>query len=189
MARMEGNKTLSQDQVQQFLTHAAKTHDEKVMSGERGPNLFPKPVYEEPPVEQREKMYLIQREKLIENITDPAAVKNWEDDIPRFNALCRGEELRVKFNEKMKNANSTANYLACFLRGQAEMPFNNKGPALLLSPSNQNRGCSHQSGYPALSRRRGAGGNGKNPRNRRADANAISGKKLILKTGIFVDAF
>ena len=30
MAGLEGNRTLKQDQVQQFLDHAAKTHDEKV---------------------------------------------------------------------------------------------------------------------------------------------------------------
>ena len=33
-------------QVQQFLDHAAKTHDQKVMHGEKGPNLFPKYVSE-----------------------------------------------------------------------------------------------------------------------------------------------
>ncbi len=30
MAGQEGNRTLKQDQVQQFLDHAAKTHDQKV---------------------------------------------------------------------------------------------------------------------------------------------------------------
>lgn len=81
--------------MQQYLNHAAKTHDQRVMKGETGPNLFPKPVYEEPPMEQRSKLYDSQREKLMENITNPNVVKNNEDDIPRFNALCRGEELRV----------------------------------------------------------------------------------------------
>ena len=57
---------------------------------------FSRPVYEEPPFEQREKMYVLEREKLRENITNPEQVKNYEDDIPRFNALCRGEELRVR---------------------------------------------------------------------------------------------
>ena len=58
-------------------------------------HLSPRPVYEEPPFEQREKMYVMEKAKLRANITNPEEVKNYEDDIPRFNALCRGEELRV----------------------------------------------------------------------------------------------
>ena len=96
LAGTEGNRTLNQDQVQTFLDHAAKTHDEKVMKGERGPNLFPKPVYEIPPLEQREMLYEQTRKRLIENVTRPHLVTGHQDDIPRFNALCRGEELRVR---------------------------------------------------------------------------------------------
>ena len=43
--------------MQTFLDHAAHLHDERVMKGERSPELFPKPVFEEPPMQQREKIY------------------------------------------------------------------------------------------------------------------------------------
>lgn len=69
----------------------------QVMNGEGGPNLFPKPVHEEPPLEQRAKMQQRERESHLtgnwsKRLPD-ADHKN--TDVPRFNALCRGEELRV----------------------------------------------------------------------------------------------
>ena len=43
--------------MQTFLDHAAHLHDERVMKGERGPELFPRPLFEESPMQQREKIY------------------------------------------------------------------------------------------------------------------------------------
>ena len=93
MAGNEGNKTLRQDQVQKFLDHAAKVHDSKVMKGEKSTDLFPKPVYEESPFDQREKIIKEAKDKFQENITSLVRFDSY--DIPRYNALCRGEELRV----------------------------------------------------------------------------------------------
>ncbi len=59
-------------------------------------------MYEEPPFQQREKMYALQREKLRGDSSevDVGRRRNEDDDHkddgPRFNALCRGEELRVR---------------------------------------------------------------------------------------------
>ena len=80
-------------QVQSFLDHAAKVHDTKVLKGEKSPELFPKPVYEEAPFDQREKVISETREKFQKNVT--SMVKFEAYDIARYNALCRGEELRV----------------------------------------------------------------------------------------------
>ena len=80
-------------------------HDERVLKGERGPNLFPKPVYEEAPFQQRENIFKAQRVEFHRNLTllaqaiqtnQPNQQKLMEKmDMPRFKALCRGEELRV----------------------------------------------------------------------------------------------
>ena len=70
MAGSERNQSsLRQDQVQQFLDHAAKAHDVRVLNGERGPELFPKPVYDESPFDQRTKMVQETKERFKENIT------------------------------------------------------------------------------------------------------------------------
>ena len=69
MAGSERNQSLRQDQVQQFLDHAAKMHDSKVLNGHRGPELFPKPVYEESPFDQRSKLIQETRQRFQENIT------------------------------------------------------------------------------------------------------------------------
>ena len=70
MAGSERNQSsLRQDQVQQFLDHAAKAHDVRVLNGERGPELFPKPVYDESPFDQRTKMVQETKERFRENIT------------------------------------------------------------------------------------------------------------------------
>ena len=68
---MEGNRTLKQEQVQSFLDHAGKVHDTKVLKGERTEvgQLFPKPVYEEPPTEQRMKMINNQKQIIKKNLT------------------------------------------------------------------------------------------------------------------------
>ena len=68
---MEGNKTLKQEQVQSFLDHAGKVHDTKVLKGDQTMmgNLFPKPVYEESPTEQRMKMINNQKQIIKKNLT------------------------------------------------------------------------------------------------------------------------
>ena len=66
-------------------------HDSRVLKGEKGPNLFPKPVYDEPPFEQRRKMYEIHDIEFAKNMTK---VQTEAMDYPRYKALCRGEELR-----------------------------------------------------------------------------------------------
>ena len=75
------------------------------MKGERGPNLFPKPVYVEPPFQQRETIYKNRKIEFHKNLTLLAqAVESGHKnshkmmekmDLPRFKALCRGEDLRV----------------------------------------------------------------------------------------------
>ena len=66
----EGNSTIGQDQVQTFLDHAAHLHDERVMKGERGPELFPRPLFEESPMQQREKIYEYTLRRLKVNKTE-----------------------------------------------------------------------------------------------------------------------
>jgi len=101
MAGQEGNRTLKQEQVQSFLDHAAKVHDTKVLKGEKSKQLFPKPVYEEAPFDQREKVIQGMRDEFHRNVTNMVKVENF--DIDRFNALCRGEELRdVKYVAKLR---------------------------------------------------------------------------------------
>ena len=81
---MEGNKTLKQEQVQQFLDHAAKVHDTKLLNGDKvqSGELFPKPVYEESPLDQRNRIINHQRRILQQNLT--SLVKYDESiDIPR----------------------------------------------------------------------------------------------------------
>lgn len=117
MAGQEGNKTLKQEQVQSFLDHAAKVHDTKVLKGEKSPELFPKPVYEEAPFDQREKVILETRQKFQKNVT--SMVKFEAYDIARYNALCRGEELRdVKYVAKLR----------CRLKGLETDPYYKLAP-------------------------------------------------------------
>jgi len=112
MAGQEGNKTLKQEQVQSFLDHAAKVHDTKVLKGEKSPQLFPKPVYEEAPFDQREKVIQENKEAFQKNVT--SMIKYEKYDIERFNALCRGDELRdVKYVAKLK----------CHLKGMEQDPY------------------------------------------------------------------
>jgi len=91
LAGAEGNKTVRQDQVQQFLDHAAKEHDTRVLRGETSRHLFPKPVHEEPPLSQRQKVYESHAAEFAKNLTIKSAS---DDDDERYKALCRGEELR-----------------------------------------------------------------------------------------------
>ena len=56
LAGEEKNVSVSQTQVRQFLDHAAKEHDDRLSKGEGTGDLFPRPVYEEPPQEQRSRM-------------------------------------------------------------------------------------------------------------------------------------
>jgi len=101
LAHEEKNSTVSQDQVQQFLDHAAKEHDERVLKGERSGNLFPKPVYEEPPVEQRNKLTMDRRDsyRVAGNYSELGLLDS-TDDANNFAALCRGEQL-VKTGQKL----------------------------------------------------------------------------------------
>jgi len=119
MAGMEGNKTLKQEQVQQFLDHAAKVHDTKLLNGDKvqSGELFPKPVYEESPLDQRNGIINHQRRILQQNLT--SLVKYDESiDIPRYNALCRGEELRpASYTAKLK----------CYMK-HSEDPFYKLNP-------------------------------------------------------------
>jgi len=94
LAGEEGNATVSQEQVRQFLDHAAKEHDERVMKGEQGGNLYPRPVYQEAPLEQRHKMVSSRSVKVARNSSDLNKFDQ-VDDSANFGALCRGEEVRV----------------------------------------------------------------------------------------------
>lgn len=95
LAGEEENATVSQTQVQQFLDHAAKEHDERVMKGDQSGNLFPKPVYEQPPQEQRSYMLRNRRKLVARNVSD-LGLMNESDDAFNFAALCRGEEMRAQ---------------------------------------------------------------------------------------------
>ena len=64
------------------------------ITGEKSPQLFPKPVYEEAPFDQREKVIQENKEAFQKNVT--SMIKYEKYDIERFNALCRGDELRVR---------------------------------------------------------------------------------------------
>ena len=89
------------------------------MKGERGPNLFPKPVYVEPPFQQRETIYKNRKIEFHKNLTLLAQAvesghKNQHKlmekmDLPRFKALCRGEDLRVTHILTIKSLFSAIN--------------------------------------------------------------------------------
>ena len=78
------------------------------MKGERGPNLFPKPVYVEPPFQQRETLYKNRKIEFHKNLTLLAQAvesghRNQQKlmekmDLPRFKSLCRGEDLMVSIS-------------------------------------------------------------------------------------------
>ena len=110
LAGEERNKSVSQDQVQQFLDHAAKEHDERVMAGESSGNLFPRPVYEEPPQEQRSKLVqsrvLRARAKVAANHSQLGLLEP-SDDGWNFAALCRGEELRSELPHLLRCRHET----------------------------------------------------------------------------------
>ena len=95
LAGEEENSTVSQAQVKQFLDHAAKEHDERVLKGESSGNLFPRPVYEEPPQEQRSNMLRTRRKMVARNVSD-LSLMDQTDDAFNFAALCRGEEMRAQ---------------------------------------------------------------------------------------------
>ena len=122
LAGEERNRSVSQDQVQQFLDHAASEHDERVMGGDRSGNLFPRPVYEEPPQEQRSKLVQSRRERMVVasnhsqlGLLDPNT-DGWN-----FGALCRGEELRTELPHVLK----------CRLEARHGHPALRLGPAMV----------------------------------------------------------
>ena len=60
---------LSQNDSQKFVSMwFTFQHDTKVAKGETGPNLFPRPVYEEGPFEQRQKMFNTQKDEFDRNL-------------------------------------------------------------------------------------------------------------------------
>ena len=117
LAGEEENSTVSQAQVKQFLDHAAKEHDERVLKGESSGNLFPRPVYEEPPQEQRSNMLRSRRKMVARNVSDLSRMDQ-TDDAFNFAALCRGEEMR---------AQALISSLSCWFDSRNE-------PWLLLQP-------------------------------------------------------
>ena len=108
----------------QFLDHAAKEHDERVMAGEANGNLFPRPVYEEPPQEQRSKLVqsrvLRARARVATNRSE-LGLLDPSDDGWNFAALCRGEELRARLPHILRCRHETS-------RGQTWLRL---GPAQL----------------------------------------------------------
>ncbi|XP_040579772.1 prolyl 4-hydroxylase subunit alpha-2 [Lepeophtheirus salmonis] len=72
--------TLSRDEVRNFLEYASQEHDLRVSKGEKNKKLFPKPVHESSPFEQRDQLRM--------NVPSPRS----EEDM--FKSLCRGEEHR-----------------------------------------------------------------------------------------------
>ena len=88
MAGSERNQSLRQDQVQQFLDHASKAHDVKVLNGERGPELFPKPVYEESPFDQRTKLVQETKQRFQKNITTLGTAFFYGFTLGQKSAIC-----------------------------------------------------------------------------------------------------
>ena len=71
MAGSERNQSsLRQDQVQQFLDHAAKAHDVRVLNGERGPELFYVDALNNQPANKKGKKSINQPPKRVE-FSDP----------------------------------------------------------------------------------------------------------------------
>ena len=95
-----------------------------MMAGERGGNLFPRPVYEEPPQEQRSKLVqsrvLRGRARVAANHSELGLLEP-SDDGWNFAALCRGEELRARL----------PHILRCRLETRRGQPWLRLGPALL----------------------------------------------------------
>ena len=100
---------MTQTQVKQFLDQAAREHDERVLKvtaaqkprrlnylqGDSSGNLFPRPVYEQPPQEQRSMMLQHRRKLVATNVSD-LGLMDESDDAFNFAALCRGEEMRSR---------------------------------------------------------------------------------------------
>jgi len=63
------------------------------MKGEKSANLFPKPVHEESPFIQREKMQKQQRQELEKK--NKVSTYSPDMDTIRYSALCRGDDFRV----------------------------------------------------------------------------------------------
>ena len=97
-AGRESNKTIRQDQVQRFFDHASEQHDSRVLNGEKSPDLFPQPVKMISPFKQRETVYQQLNEEFKRNQTRISGTIDHMGtmDLPRYKALCRGEELRVR---------------------------------------------------------------------------------------------
>ena len=93
LAGEERNATVSQTQVKQFLDHAAKEHDDRLGRGQGTGDLFPRPVHEEPPQEQRSRMVQGRMNRVATNRSELGLLSP-SDDGWNFAALCRGEELR-----------------------------------------------------------------------------------------------
>jgi len=95
LAGEEENSTVSQTQVQSFLDQAAREHDDRVLKGDSSGDLFPRPVYEQSPQEQRSIMLQHRRNLVATNVSD---LRNMDhsDDAFNFAALCRGEEMRSR---------------------------------------------------------------------------------------------
>ena len=95
--------------MKQFLDQAAREHDERVLKvtaaqklrrlkyfqGDSSGNLFPRPVYEQPPQEQRSMMLQHRRKLVATNVSD-LGLMDESDDAFNFAALCRGEEMRSR---------------------------------------------------------------------------------------------
>ena len=131
IAGEENNKTVSQDQVKQFLVHAAEEHDDRVMAGERNSNLFPKPVYEEPPTHQRTKISQSVVHHVANNRSELKLKK--VDDGWNFAALCRGEELRDKLPHVLTCHIDTRGHSHAWLRlSPPKVEIKHKEPDILV---------------------------------------------------------
>ena len=93
-----------------------------MMAGEENGNLFPRPVYEEPPQEQRSKLVQsrVVRARVASNHSELGLLES-NDDGWNFAALCRGEELRPRL----------PHLLRCHLETRGGQTWLRLGPALL----------------------------------------------------------
>ena len=132
LAGEEKNVSVSQTQVRQFLDHAAKEHDERLRSGDRLGDLFPRPVFEEPPQEQRSRMVRGRLNRVATNRSELGLLSP-NDDGWNFAALCRGEELRPRLPHLLRCREDTRPQLPAWLRlGPPKIETQHMEPDILV---------------------------------------------------------
>ena len=117
--------------LEQFLDHAAKEHDERVMAGEKDGNLFPPPVYETPPQEQRSQLVqsrVVRARARVAANQSQLGLLEPSDDGWNFAALCRGEELRAELPHLLRCRHETRRGQVWLRLGPAQLEEAHRQP-------------------------------------------------------------